>query len=129
MGTLGKASRKVLRAIGYSEVIKTPKDDVDLLERIRKHVQLDADATDKQRELELDDLRYTDPTTQWNDKDRKDREGAGRPCLTEDHLGPFIQQVTNEQRKNKPGVQINPIDDGADLETAEILQGLIRHIE
>jgi hypothetical protein len=129
MGVVGKASRKVLKAIGYIDSVETSESDRKLLETIRKHVELDNDATDVQRELELDDLRYCDPNTQWSDSDRAARESEGRPCLTEDRLGPFITQVCNEQRKNRPAVQVNPVDGGGDLDTAEVIQGLIRHIE
>lgn len=129
MGAIGKVSRKVLRTIGFVKAINTPEADEKLLETIRKNVQLDADATKTQRSLELDDLRFLNPSTQWDDEDRRKREGSGRPCLTEDRLGPFHRQICNEQRKNKPGGQVNPVDSGSDVDTAEIIQGLIRHIE
>jgi len=129
MGALAKTSRKVLKAIGFIETVETSLEDKELLETIRKHVEIDNAATDVQRELELDDLRFCDPTTQWGDADRAAREAEGRPCLTEDRLGPFITQVCNEQRKNRPAVQVNPVDGGGDLDTAEVIQGLIRHIE
>ena len=124
-----KIVRKTLKAIGLMTKLKTTKEDTELLERIRKHVQLDLDATDAQRALEADDRRYMDPTTHWKEKDRQDRESSGRPCITEDNIGPFWLQVTNEQRKNKPGVQISPVDSEADADTAAIIQGLVRHIE
>lgn len=126
---IAKTSRKAMKAIGFLKTVETPEADVKLLETIRKNVQLDAEATDHQRELELDDLRFCDPSTQWDDQDRRNREASGRPCLTEDRLGPFLSQIINEQRKNKPGVQVNPVDDSGDPETAEVIQGLIRHIE
>lgn len=129
MGIFGKTSRKALKSIGFIKTINTPEADEKLLSTIRSNVQLDADATEVQRLLELDDLRFLDPTTQWSDEDRRSRETAGRPCLTEDRLGPFHRQVCNEQRKNKPAVQVNPVDSGADVDTAEVAQGLIRHIE
>lgn len=129
MGYIGKASRKALKAIGFASKVKTTEDDKELLDTIRKHVQLDLEATAAQRLLESDDRRYMDPATQWDDEDRSIREQAGRPCLTEDNLGPFLRNVCNEQRKNKPGVQVNPVDSGSDPDTAEIAQGLIRHIE
>ena len=44
-------------------------------------------------------------------------------------LPQFIRQVTNEQRQNRPAIQINPVGDDADVETSEILQGIVRHIE
>src|SRR4030095_15148951 len=37
-------------------------------------------------------------------------------------------QVTNEIRQNKPAPNVSPVDDTGDKETAEIFQGLIRHI-
>jgi hypothetical protein len=129
MGVLGKASRKIGKAIGFIETVEVSEADKDLLETIRTNVLLDAEATDEQRRLEEDDLRFCDPTTQWTAEDRATRDGSGRPCLTEDLIGSFIRQVCNEQRKNKPGVTINPVDDGADDDTAEVIQGLVRHIE
>lgn len=129
MAMFARASRKVLKTIGAIKEIKSSPEDEALLEKIRKNVQLDSDATSHQRELELDDLRFLDPTTHWDDADRRSREAAGRPCLTEDRLGPFHRQVCNEQRKNKPGCQVDPVDSGSDVDTAEIIQGLIRHIE
>jgi hypothetical protein len=44
-------------------------------------------------------------------------------------LRPFIYQVVNEVRQNKPGIIVHPADDGADKETAEIYNGLIRNIQ
>ena len=41
----------------------------------------------------------------------------------------FIHQITGDQRQNKTSIKIHPVDDRADEETAEIIQGLIRHIE
>jgi hypothetical protein len=129
MGVIGKASRKIGKAIGFIETVEVSDADKDLLETIRTNVLLDGDATEQQLRLEEDDLRFCDPTTQWTDDDRNSREASGRPCLTEDLIGSFIRQVCNEQRKNKPGVTINPVDDGADDDTAEVIQGLVRHIE
>lgn len=66
---------------------------------------------------------------QWPADVESARTMDGRPCLTMNRLPQFIRQVTNEQRQNRPGIRISPIGDGADVETAEILQGVIRHIE
>ena len=40
-----------------------------------------------------------------------------------------LHNVTNDQRQNKLGIKVHPVDDGADIDTAEVLQGIIRHIE
>lgn len=76
----------------------------------------------------LDDLAFS-TGDQWDATIRSQRELDGRPCLTINRLPQFIRQVTNEQRQQRPSGQINPVGSGADVETAEILSGIMRHIE
>lgn len=66
---------------------------------------------------------------QWPEKIKKEREGSNRPCLVEDHLLPFCNQVINGVRQSRPSIIPKPVDDGADIEVAEILRGVIRNIE
>ena len=85
-------------------------------------------AEDRQRELELDDLHFCESGSQWPPEIKRDREAEGRPCLEVDRINPFIHQVCNEYRQARPQPQVNPCDSGASKETAEVLQGMIRHI-
>jgi hypothetical protein len=48
--------------------------------------------------------------------------------LVIDRLKPQIKQVTNQQRQMRPAVQVIP-GKGGSKETAEVFQGLIRHVE
>jgi hypothetical protein len=66
---------------------------------------------------------------QWPDNIEKQRELDGRPCLTINRLPGLVHAVSNEIRQNKPAPKVSPVDDQGDPKTAEILQGLIRHIE
>jgi hypothetical protein len=66
---------------------------------------------------------------QWPPEIKARREKAGRPCLTTNRLPQFIRLVTNQARASKPGIQINPVDSGADPETAQVLQDICRHVE
>ncbi len=80
----------------------------------------------------LEDLKFARLGEQWPDFIRKQRETdpyGPRPCLTENRLRPFIFQVVNEVRQNKPGIVVHPADDNADPETAEVINGLIRNIQ
>jgi hypothetical protein len=52
-----------------------------------------------------------------------------RPCLTINKLPQHVRQVTNDQRQNRPSGKVIPVDDKADVEVAEIFDGLVRHIE
>jgi hypothetical protein len=41
----------------------------------------------------------------------------------------FVHQITNDQRQNRPAINVSPVGDGSDPETAKMLKGLIRQIE
>lgn len=99
-----------------------------LIETARKRFQIAADAESEIRRAALDDLKFR-AGEQWPEGIKRQRERDGRPCLTINQIPQFLRQVTNDQRQNRPSIQVNPIDDDADPETAEIIQGVIRHIE
>ena len=83
------------------------------------------------RQKALEELRFS-LGDQWDDDVRRARENdpdGARPCLTVDKCDQYIRQVVNDARQNKPSIKPRPKDDGADVETAEVLQGLCRHIE
>jgi hypothetical protein len=77
----------------------------------------------------LEDFRFARLGEQWPEKVRKQRDLEGRPCLTINKLPAFIRQVVNDARQNKPSITVHPVDDESDPETAEVYDGLIRHIE
>lgn len=94
----------------------------------RQRFSAAAEAEQKTRTDALDDLEFR-TGEQWPHDIQTQRTLDGRPCLTINRLPQFIRQVTNEQRQQRPSIQVNPVGDGADQETAEAIQGIIRHIE
>lgn len=66
---------------------------------------------------------------QWPESIEAQRTADGRPCLTINQLPQFIRQVVNEERQNRPQITVQPVDDRADVETAEVLEGLMRQIQ
>ena len=103
-------------------------DEGALLAEIRRRMQQAIDLEAHNRREAVIDLRFL-TGEQWDDRVKRLREVDGRPCLTVNKLPSFLQQVTNDQRQNKPSIKVHPVDDHSDPETAETLQGLIRHIE
>lgn len=103
-------------------------DDQRLLEEARKRFKLSADAWADNRRAFVEDVEFG-AGKQWPEAMKIDRERKNRPCLVVPRLQSFIRQVTNDQRQNRPSIKVRPVDDYADKETAEIMQGLIRHIE
>lgn len=101
----------------------------DILKDAHEAFDLARECEAQNRREALDDIRFARLGEQWPDRVRKDRELDGRPCLTINRLPAFIRQVVNDARQNKPAITCHPVDDAADPETAEILNGLIRNIE
>jgi len=78
-----------------------------------------------------DDLHFLsdEPGAQWDSGSYAQRMRKKRPALQIDQLTQFVNQVSNDIRMNTPSVDVIPHSGGADIETAEIFQGLIRDIE
>lgn len=107
---------------------KDLSDDEKLLEEAKSRFQSAEQAYSENRIDALDDLEFASGK-QWDDAIKSDRTRDGRPCLVINKIPQFIQQITNDQRQNRPAIKVHPIDDDADVETAKIIQGLVRHIE
>lgn len=111
----------------------------ELLDKARARLTLAIGAFSESREDELDDLRFRagSPDNQWQwPADVLATRGAvegqtinARPCITINKLPQHVLQVTNDQRQNRPSAKVIPVDDKADPKVAEMLNGIIRHIE
>ena len=66
---------------------------------------------------------------QWDETLKKEREDDGQPCLVMDKTNQHVNQIVNEGWQNPPGIKVRPKTGGARVEVAEVLQGMIRHIE
>ena len=113
--------------------------DADDLNTMRSRFTMAVSAYSDSREDELDDLRFAagSPDNQWQwPADVLATRGSvqgqtinARPCLTINKLPQHVKQVTNDQRQNRPSGKVIPADDKADVEVAEIFDGIVRHIE
>lgn len=111
----------------------------ELLETARSRLDQAVAAYSDSRQDELSDLKFYagSPDNQWQwPTDVLNARGAAqnqtlsaRPCLTMNRLPQHVRQVTNEQRQNRPAGKVIPADDDADVEVAEVFNGLVRHIE
>lgn len=100
----------------------------DILQTAKDRYKLAVEAEAEIRKEALDDLEFR-AGNQWPEDVRRDRELNNRPCLVINRVPQFVRQVTNDQRQNRPAINVFPVDDKGDVETARILKGLIRHIE
>jgi len=66
---------------------------------------------------------------QWNEQEAAARKRDKRPSLTINRMPSFVRQITGQARQNRPEIEIAPVDDFGDPETAEVLQGIVKHVE
>jgi len=118
---------------------KNRDSDADILSVARDRLNMAISAYSESREDEQDDLKFyaasPDNQYQWP-ADVLATRGAvqgqtinARPCLTINKLPQHVKQVTNDQRQNRPSIKVIPVDDNADVEVAEVFNGMIRHIQ
>ena len=110
-----------------------------VLATARSRLDMAIGALSESREDEIDDLKFYagSPDNRWQwPADVLATRGAvqgqtinARPCLTVNKLPQHVRQVTNDQRQNRPSGKVIPADDHADVEVAEIFNGMVRHIE
>lgn len=106
----------------------TESDDHEILEQIKIHFKADEEAWRDVRKDALDDWKFR-AGEQWPEQIKKERDSDDRPCLVINKMPQYINQITNEQRQNRPAIKISPVDSLADVETAKVFQGIIKHIE
>jgi hypothetical protein len=100
-----------------------------IIEKALKHYKIADEAFQKNRERMLEDLEFGRLGKQWDANIERQRRLENRPCLVINTMPAFIRQVVNDARQNKPSIKVYPVDDHADVQTAKILDGNIRHIE
>lgn len=106
---------------------KSDKKD-NVLERAKQRFKLASEADENIRKEARDDYKFR-AGDQWPEDIRYQRQLQKRPCLTVNQLPMFLRQIINDQRQNRPSIKINAVSDDATMETAEVLEGLIRNIE
>lgn len=109
-----------------------------MLTTMRQRLKTAIEATSDSRESELDDLKFRaaspdTPEWHWPAEILSARGGDSsvnaRPTLVINKLPQHVLQVTNDQKQNRPAGRVIPVDDFADIKTAEMLEGVVRHIE
>jgi len=125
--------------VAVGNVANVGGSDSDVLATARSRLDMAIAALSESREDEIDDLKFYagSPDNHWQwPADVLATRGAvqgqtinARPCLTINKLPQHVRQVTNDQRQNRPTGKVIPADDKADIDVAEVFNGMVRHIE
>ena len=103
--------------------------DTDYIEHARERYSESSDAWSEVRDASLEDRKFSRLSEQWPEEILATRLREAKPALTINKLPAFIRQIVNDARQNKPTITVRPVDSIADPRTADIMNGLIRHIE
>lgn len=104
------------------------KKPSSVVEEVRSRLQLAIDSETANRAAAQDDLKFA-AGDQWPTEIKMQRMLDRRPCLTINKTDTFVRSVVNNMRQQRPRIKVHPVSDGADQAIAEVIEGLIRHIE
>ena len=109
----------------YSRPAQT---DDEIFRECAARLEIAEAAESENRKQGLDDrkFRYGD---QWEDDARRAREIDKRPALTINTTDTLCRRVENNLRQARPRIKAHPVDSASSMATAEVVEGLIRHIE
>lgn len=102
--------------------------DEKVLTEARERFRLCCDYNSQMRAEALEDLKFF-KGDQWNSLILRERTEDRRPALTINKLPATAQQVINQIRQNRPSIKVRPVDSVTDPATAEIINGMVRHIQ
>lgn len=88
-----------------------------------------AETFEREQRQEMEkDLEFLN-LQQWDTDDKNARVAQDKPTLVIDQIGEPYRQLCGQFRRAHPGIEVSPVDSGADVAIAEKYQGAIRHIE
>ena len=80
------------------------------------------------RQMGLEDLRFS-YGSQWPPEMQNQRHLEKRPMFTINETDSYIRQVVNQIRQQRPRIKAHGVNSSADANIAEIITGVMRHIE
>ena len=98
------------------------------IDKAKKFLKLANDADTMNRQEALEDLKFVNGD-QWPVELQNSRNLESRPVLTINKLDGYCRQVVNQMRQQRPRVKVHGVNNESDAKVAEVIQGIIRHIE
>ena len=98
------------------------------IDKAKKFLKMANDADTMNRQEALEDLKFVNGD-QWPVELQNSRNLESRPVLTINKLDGYCRQVVNQIRQQRPRPKVHGMNDQSDQKIANVIQGLIRHIE
>jgi len=104
-------------------------DDYEpIIDEAKEFLKFCNDADTMNRQEALEDLKFVNGD-QWPVELQNSRNLESRPVLTINKLDTYCRQVTNQQRQQRPRIKVHATNTEADAKVAEVISGVVRHIE
>lgn len=104
------------------------KTDAGIIDECKERYALAQEAEEGNRKEALNDIKFANGE-QWEPYLRDERFNDRRPYLTINITDAVVRRVVNACRQNRPRIKVHPVGEGADVQTSQLLDGLIRHVE
>ncbi|MBS4074594.1 hypothetical protein KGY14_05245 [Ameyamaea chiangmaiensis] len=109
----------------------------DVIREVQERFEACRDFEAQWRKRALEDLRFFHADAynhaQWDDAVYQVRNGtfggSPRPCLTINKTQQHVFHIENDARQSQMGMKINATGFGATEKAADVLEGIVRHIE
>jgi len=110
--------------------IYSTEDDGEsgIIEEAKQFLRFCSDNDSNNRVEALDDLKFAGGD-QWPVEIQNSRLLESRPYLTINKIDAYVRQITNQQRQQRPRMKAHGMNNEADAKVAEIITGILRHIE
>lgn len=102
--------------------------DAEIVQECAERLRIASEAESDNRAKGVKALEFRDGQ-QWPDDLYNQRKIDKRPSLTINHTNTFVRRVVNNMRQQRPRIKVHPVGDGADVSKANVIAGIIRHIE
>ena len=99
----------------------------EIFEEAKDRLQICVDAESDNRTKARNDLKFREGD-QW-DHDVLTTASEESPELTINLTDSLVRRVVNNMKQQRPRGKCHPVGDGADVETAKIINGIGRHVE
>lgn len=101
-----------------------------VVDEARARLQLSIDSDNGNRGAALEAVKFSAGNgNQWPAAIKMQRQLDNRACMEFNKTDTFVRSVVNSMRQQRPRIKVHPVSDGADIQVAEVIEGLIRHIE
>ena len=102
-------------------------NEMPFLDGVKERFKKAVDSWKNNYEKSISDISFLNSDNQWPDDVKND--SVGSPTIASDRINAQVKSIVNQQRDNRPAVLVSPVNGEADIKVANVLQGLIRHIE